>query len=210
MNPQAYDIDFNDPKIQKAWAYFQQQQQMTQKPQQMPQMQPQMPQQMQPQMNMQQMLFQQQQQQQQQYMMMMQQYQLFQQQQLYNKFLNYCNMTGTNPNDQGAFMAYCNSMQNQMPNSQNNINLNKNNNFQQQQINNMAKSQGNQVMNQASAQNTNNVYVNDPNQPNEVIPRKEETLYLKEASGISGPAQLSAKSMGKNNVVNVTFTPPMV
>ena len=219
MNPQAYDIDFNDPKIQKAWAYFQQQQQMKQMtqmpqmPQQMPQMQPQMPQQMQmpqmsqmPQMNMQQMLFQQQQLQQQQYMMMMQQQQYFQQQQLYNKFLNYCNMTGTNPNDQGAFMAYCNSMQNQMPNSQNNINLNNNNNFQQQQINNMAKSQGNQVMNQASAQNTNNVYVNDPNQPNEVIPRKEETLYLNAAGGKSGPTQLSAMGMGNNSVVNVTLT----
>ena len=159
-----------------------------------------------PQMNMQQMLFQQQQQQQQQYMMMMQQYQLFQQQQLYNKFLNYCSMTGTNPNDQGAFMAYCNSMQNQMPNSQNNINLNKNNNFQQQQINNMAKSQGNQVMNQASAQNTNNVYVNDPNQPKEVIPRKEETLYLNAAGGKSGPTQLSAMGMGNNSVINVTLT----
>ena len=216
MNPQAYDIDFNDPKVQKAWAYFQQQQ-MTQKPQQMPQMQPQMPQQMQPQMpqqmqmpqmpqmpqmNMQQMLFQQQQQQ----YMMMQQYQLFQQQQLYNKFLNYCSMTGTNPNDQGAFMAYCNSMQNQMPNSQNNINLNNNNNFQQPQINNMAKSQGNQVMNPTSAQNTNNVYVNDPNQPKEVIPRKEETLYLNAAGGKSGPSQLSAMGMGNNSVVNVTLT----
>ena len=239
MNPQAYDIDFNDPKIQKAWAYFQQQQKTTQMPQnplqmnqpmpqnplqmnqQMPQQMPlqmnqQMPQQMplqmnqqmsqMPQMNMQQMLFQQQQQQQQQYMMMMQQYQLFQQQQLYNKFLNYCSMTGTNPNDQGAFMAYCNSMQNQMPNSQNNINLNNNNNFQQQQINNMAKSQGNQVMNQASAQNTNNVYVNDPNQPKEVIPRKEETLYLNAAGGKSGPTQLSAMGMGNNNVINVTLT----
>ena len=215
MNPQAYDIDFNDPKVQKAWAYFQQQQQMKQMtqmpqmPQQMPQMQPQMPQQMQmpqmpqmPQMNMQQMLFQQQQQQ----YMMMQQYQLFQQQQLYNKFLNYCSMTGTNPNDQGAFMAYCNSMQNQMPNSQNNINLNNNNNFQQPQINNMAKSQGNQVMNPTSAQNTNNVYVNDPNQPKEVIPRKEETLYLNAAGGKSGPSQLSAMGMGNNSVVNVTLT----
>ena len=209
MNPQANNIDLNDPKVQQALAFFQQQlrqqqmqPQMIQMPQQMQPQMTQMPQQMQPQMNMQQMLFQQQQQQ----YMMMQQYQLFQQQQLYNKFLNYCSMTGTNPNDQGAFMAYCNSMQNQMPNSQNNINLNNNNNFQQPQINNMAKSQGNQVMNPTSAQNTNNVYVNDPNQPKEVIPRKEETLYLNAAGGKSGPTQLSAMGMGNNSVINVTLT----
>ena len=96
-------------------------------------------------------------------------------------------MTGTNPNDQRAYLDYCNSMQNQMPNNQNNINLN-NNNFQ------------------APIHNTNEIYVNDPNQPNEVIPRKEETLYLNEAGEISGPARLSAMGMGNNNTVYVIFT----
>ena len=70
----------------------------------------------------------------------------------------------------------------------------------------MAESQGNQVINPAPAQNTNEIYVNDPNQPNEVIPRKEETLYLNAAGGKSGPTQLSAMGMGNNNVINVTLT----
>ena len=181
INPQPSEIDLNDPKVQQAWAYFQklqQQQQMPQMQQQFPQMQQQqfpqmqqqmfpMPQQQMPQMTpqqMQQMFFQQQQQQQ--YMMMMQQ------QQLYNKFLTYCNMTGTNPNDQAAFMTYCNMIQNnQMQNSQ--VNVQTNNNFPQPPINTMSKSQGNQVINPIPTQTTNDVYVNDPNQPKEIIPRKE-------------------------------------
>lgn len=215
INPQSSEIDLNDPKVQQAWAYFQklqQQQQMPQMQQQFPQMQQQqfpqmqqqmfpMPQQQMPQMTpqqMQQMFFQQQQQQQ--YMMMMQQ-----QQQLYNKFLTYCNMTGTNPNDQAAFMTYCNMIQNnQMQNSQ--VNVQTNNNFPQPPINTMSKSQGNQVINPIPTQTTNDVYVNDPNQPKEIIPRKEETLYLNAAGGKSGPSQLSVMGMGNNNIINVTLT----
>ena len=216
LNPQPNEIDLNDPKVQQALAYFQKQLQQQQFPQmqqqqfpqmqqqQFPQMQQQMfpmPQQQMPQMTpqqMQQMLFQQQQQQQ--YMMMQQQ-----QQQLYNKFLSYCNMTGTNPNDQTAYMNYCMMIQNnQMPNSQNNMQVN--NNFQQAQVNIMSKSQGNQIINPTPTQTTNDVYVNDPNQPKEIIPRKEETLYLNAAGGKSGPGQLSMMGMGNNNIINVTLT----
>ena len=200
LNPQPNEIDLNDPKVQQALAYFQKQLQQQQFPQMQQQMFP-MPQQQMPQMTpqqMQQMLFQQQQQQQ--YMMMQQQ-----QQQLYNKFLSYCNMTGTNPNDQTAYMNYCMMIQNnQMPNSQNNMQVN--NNFQQAQVNIMSKSQGNQIINPTPTQTTNDVYVNDPNQPKEIIPRKEETLYLNAAGGKSGPGQLSMMGMGNNNIINVTLT----
>ena len=204
--PQQQMFQMNQQQMPQQQMPQMQQQQFPQMPQQMFQMNPQQqmpqmtPQQMQ---QMQQMFYQQQQQQQQQqqYMMMMQQ-----QQQLYSKFLSYCSMTGTNPNDQAAFMNYCNMIQNnQMPNSQGNMQIN-NNNFQQSQINNMAKSQGNQVLNQSPAQNTNNIYVSDPNQPKEIIPRKEETLYLNAAGGQSGPSQLSAVGMGNKDIVNVTLT----
>ena len=106
MNPN--DIDFNDPKIQKAFQFFQQQQQQQQMQQ------------------MQQMMFQQQQQQ----IMMQQQ---FMQQQMWNEFQQFCGMMGLNPSDQNALNQYW-----QYKNNMNNtgMNINPQQQQQQQQMNN--------------------------------------------------------------------------
>ena len=70
MNNNPNDIDWNDPKVQKALSFFQQQQMQNQMQQQM--------------------MFQQQQ------MMLQQQQQYMMQQQLWNEFMQYCQMTGNN------------------------------------------------------------------------------------------------------------------
>ena len=139
MDNNFNDIDLNDPKIQKAFAFFQQQQQQQQQQQ------------------MQQMLFQQQQQ----YMMQQQFIMQQQRQQLWNEFLQYCQMTGSNSNDQNLFNQYCQMKISFM------------NNFPQQQ---QQQPQQPQQPNQTPL-NPPTIYVNSPDQSSEQKPR-DDTVYL--------------------------------
>ena len=213
MNPQANDIDFNDPKIQKAFAFFQQQQQQQQ---------------------MQQMLFQQQQQQ----LMMQQQFIMQQQnQQLWNEFLQYCKTTGQNSNDVNLFNQYCqikmmmnmnnmNNMNNNM-NNMNNINMNNmmnnmnnmNNNILQQSLNNSTNQnqQSTYIKSEEQTPRDDTVYLKDK----ETIPRVKKTVYVNEneLQGNSGN-NFSGFSMNQNqnsfmkqygmssstDIINVTLT----
>ena len=195
MNPQPNDIDFNDPKIQKAFAFFQQQQQQQQ---------------------MQQMMFQQQQ------YMMQQQFMMQQQrQQLWNEFLQYCQMTGSNSNDQNVFNQYCQMKMMNMNNINNMNNMNGMNN-----INNMMNMNNNnqQQMNNNTQQT---VYVNSEVQPprgdnvylqktDETIPRLKKTLYVNEDE-LPGNNNFNMNQNQNNfmkqfgmssstNIINVTLT----
>ena len=213
MNPQDNDIDFNDPKIQKAFAFFQQQQQQQQ---------------------MQQMLFQQQQQQ----LMMQQQFMMQQQnQQLWNEFLQYCKTTGQNSNDVNLFNQYCqikmmmnmnnmNNMNNNM-NNMNNNNMNNmmnnmnnmNNNISQQSLNNSSNliQQSTYIKSEEQTPRDDSVYLKDK----ETIPRVKKTVYVNEneLQGNSGN-NFSGFSMNQNqnsfmkqygmssstDIINVTLT----
>ena len=186
MNPQDNDIDFNDPKIQKAFAFFQQQQQQQQ---------------------MQQMLFQQQQQQQ--YMMQQQN------QQLWNEFLQYCKTTGQNSNDVNLFNQYCqikmmmnmNNMNN-MNNNMNNMNNNNMNNMMNN-MNNMNNNISQQSLNNSTNQNQQSTYIKSEEQTprddtvylkdKETIPRVKKTVYVNEneLQGNSGN-NFSGFSMNQN------------
>ena len=132
MNPN--DIDFNDPKIQKAFQFFQQQQQQQQMQQ------------------FQQMMFQQQQQQ----IMMQQQ---FMQQQMWNEFQQFCQMNGLNPNDQNALNQYF-----QFKNNMNNTGMNINPQQQQQQQQMNINQQTVYISSEVQPPRGDNVYINDQNQ----------------------------------------------
>lgn len=176
MNPQDNDIDFNDPKIQKAFAFFQQQQQQQQMQQQM-----------------QQMMFQQQQQQQQ---FMMQQFMM---QQQWNEFLQFCQMSGLNSNDPNALKQFyqmkmnmnnINNVNNPMPmgNMNNPMGMNNINNNNQQQINKSTNLNQPTVYINSEVQppRGDNVYLQDQlgnnnnGQTKETIPRMNKTLYVNE------------------------------
>ena len=210
MNPQANDIDFNDPKVQKVFAFFQQQQQQQQ---------------------MQQMLFQQQQQQ----LMMQQQFMMQQQnQQLWNEFLQYCKTTGQNSNDVNLFNQYCQIKMmmnmNNMNNMNNNMN-NMNNNNMNNMMNNMNNMNNNilqQSLNNSTNQNQQSTYIKSEEQTprddtvylkdKETIPRVKKTVYVNENelqgnsgnnfSGFSMNQKQNSfmKMSSSTDIINVTLT----
>ena len=186
MNPN--DIDFNDPKIQKAFQFFQQQQQQQQMQQ------------------MQQMMFQQQQQQ----IMMQQQ---FMQQQMWNEFQQFCQMMGLNPSDQNALNLYW-----QFKNNMNNtgMNINPQQQQQQQQMNNSTNlsQQTVYVSSEVQPPRGDNVYMNDQSQnqnqnqsPQETIPRVKKTLYVNENEFQNNQNNFMKFGMSSStDIVNVTLT----
>ena len=120
------------------------------------------------------------------------------QQQLYNEFIQYCKMTGGDPNNQMNFNLYCqmrmgNINNNNMPANPGMIGSNGNMNnmvgsngtmnnvfgsqvrnvVPQPQVNNFNQN----VVNQPSGA-TGDVYVTDPNKPKEVLPRVIKTMYV--------------------------------
>ena len=120
------------------------------------------------------------------------------QQQLYNEFIQYCKMTGGDPNNQMNFNLYCqmrmgNMNNNNMPANPGMIGSNGNMNnmvgsngtmnnvfgsqvrnvVPQPQVNNFNQN----VVNQPSGA-TGDVYVTDPNKPKEVLPRVIKTMYV--------------------------------
>ena len=120
------------------------------------------------------------------------------QQQLYNEFIQYCKMTGGDPNNQMNFNLYCqmrmgNMNNNNMPSNPgmmgSNGNMNNmvgsngtmNNVFGSQVRNVVPQPQVNNfnqnVVNQPSGA-TGDVYVTDPNKPKEVLPRVIKTMYV--------------------------------
>ena len=206
MNPQANDIDFNDPKIQKAFAFFQQQQQQQQ---------------------MQQMLFQQQQQ----YIMQQQNQQLWNEFLQYckttgqnsndvNLFNQYCQikmmMNMNNMNNMNNNMNNMNN--NNMNNMMNNMN-NMNNNILQQSLNNSTNQnqQSTYIKSEEQTPRDDTVYLKDK----ETIPRVKKTVYVNEneLQGNSGN-NFSGFSMNQNqksfmkqygmssstDIINVTLT----
>ena len=186
MNPN--DIDFNDPKIQKAFQFFQQQQQQQQMQQ------------------MQQMMFQQQQQQ----IMMQQQ---FMQQQMWNEFQQFCGMMGLNPSDQNALNQYW-----QYKNNMNNtgMNINPQQQQQQQQMNSSTNlsQQTVYVSSEVQPPRGDNVYMNDQSQnqnqnqsPQETIPRLKKTLYVNENEFQNNQNNFMKFGMSSStDIVNVTLT----
>ena len=160
MNPN--DIDFNDPKIQRAFQFFQQQQQQQQMQQ------------------MQQMMFQQQQQQ----IMMQQQ---FMQQQMWNEFQQFCQMMGLNPSDQNALNQYWQFKNNMNNTGVGGMNINPQQQQQQQQMNTSTNlsQQTVYISSEVQPPRGDNVYINDQNQsqnqnqsPQETIPRLKKTLAI--------------------------------
>ena len=206
MNPQANDIDFNDPKIQKAFAFFQQQQQQQQ---------------------MQQMLFQQQQQ----YIMQQQNQQLWNEFLQYckttgqnsndvNLFNQYCQIKMMmNMNNMNNMNNNMNNMNNiNMNNMMNNMN-NMNNNILQQSLNNSTNQnqQSTYIKSEEQTPRDDSVYLKDK----ETIPRVKKTVYVNEneLQGNSGN-NFSGFSMNQNqnsfmkqygmssstDIINVTLT----
>ena len=130
------------------------------------------------------------------------------QQQLYNEFIQYCKMTGGDPNNQMNFNLYCqmrmgNINNNNMPANPGMIGSNGNMNNMvgsNGTMNNMVGSNGtmnnvfgSQVRNVVPQPQVNNfnpnvvnqpsgatgdVYVTDPNKPKEVLPRVIKTMYV--------------------------------
>ena len=188
MNNNPNDIDWNDPKVQKALSFFQQQQMQNQMQQQM--------------------MFQQQQ------MMLQQQQQYMMQQQLWNEFMQYCQMTGNNCNDQNLFNQYCQMKMSSM----NNMNS-MNNNFQQPQPQPQQQSMNPPTIFVNSPEQSNEqkpredtVYLGNNQQPKETIPRMNKTIYADNVQG-SGNNNINNFSMmkqfgmgGNNDVINVTLT----
>ena len=120
------------------------------------------------------------------------------QQQLYNEFIQYCKMTGGDPNNQMNFNLYCQMRMGNMNNNNipanpgmigSNGNMNNmvgsngtmNNVFGSQVRNVVPQPQVNNfnpnVVNQPSGA-TGDVYVTDPNKPKEVLPRVIKTMYV--------------------------------
>ena len=189
MNNNPNDIDWNDPKVQKALSFFQQQQMQNQMQQQM--------------------MFQQQQ------MMLQQQQQYMMQQQLWNEFMQYCQMTGNNCNDQNLFNQYCQMKMSSM-NNMNNMNS-MNNNFQQPQPQQQSMNPPTIFVNSPEQSNEqkpreDTVYLGNNQQPKETIPRMNKTIYADNVQG-SGNNNINNFSMmkqfgmgGNNDVINVTLT----
>ena len=173
MNHQPNDIDFNDPKIQKAFAFFQQQQQQQQ---------------------MQQMMLQQQTQ-----LMMQQQFMM---QQQWNEFLQFCQISGLNSNDPNALNQFyqmkmnMNNMNNVnnpmgMGNMNNQMGMNNININNQQPINKSTNLNQSTVYINSEVQppRGDNVYLTDQlgnnnnnnnGQTKETIPRMNKTVYVNE------------------------------
>ena len=119
------------------------------------------------------------------------------QQQLYNEFIQYCKMTGGDPNNQMNFNLYCQMRMGNMNN--NNMPVNPGMIGSNGNMNNMVGSNGTMnnvfgsqvrnvvpqpqvninpiVVNQPSGA-TGDVYVTDPNKPKEVLPRVIKTMYV--------------------------------
>ena len=120
------------------------------------------------------------------------------QQQLYNEFIQYCKMTGGDPNNQMNFNLYCqmrmgNMNNNNMPANPGMIGSNGNMNNMvgsNGTMNNVFGSQVRNVVPQPQVNNfnpnvvnqpsgaTGDVYVTDPNKPKEVLPRVIKTMYV--------------------------------
>ena len=120
------------------------------------------------------------------------------QQQLYNEFIQYCKMTGGDPNNQMNFNLYCqmrmgNINNNNMPANPGMIGSNGNMNNMvgsNGTMNNVFGSQVRNVVPQPQVNNynpngvnqpsgaTGDVYVTDPNKPKEVLPRVIKTMYV--------------------------------
>ena len=189
MNNNPNDIDWNDPKVQKALSFFQQQQMQNQMQQQM--------------------MFQQQQ------MMLQQQQQYMMQQQLWNEFMKYCQLTGNNCNDQNLFNQYCQMKMSSM-NNMNNMNS-MNNNFQQPQPQQQSMNPPTIFVNSPEQSNEqkpreDTVYLGNNQQPKETIPRMNKTIYADNVQG-SGNNNINNFSMmkqfgmgGNNDVINITLT----
>ena len=148
--------------------------------------------------------------QQMQQMQQMQQQQ--QQQQFYNAYLSYCQQNGLNCNDENEYNKFCQLYYNNM---MNNMGNNLGNNMGNNQIpNNIG---GNNNINK----NQNDIYVhsnnsnnnNDPNQPKEILPRSEETIYMNqnELKGNNNQNQIQNNfpnfNFGalNNDIINVTL-----
>ena len=158
------------------------------------------------------------------------------QQQFYQSYLQYCTMNGLNAQDPNIYQQYCQwwMMNNQMmmqmsqfnPMNFNNIPMNFNNipmNFNNNQMNvnnNQMNVGGNFNNNNNNTQNTQNlnqntVYINDDNKPKEIMPRKEETLYVKpsELKGSNIPPQMLNQNFNQfqafggmgSDIINVTL-----
>ena len=125
------------------------------------------------------------------YMNQLQQQYLLQQQQFYNAYLSYCQQNGLNAQDQNVYMQYCQMMMN------NNMNTNNNNNNNNNQ---------NDVYIHCDNNNNNNNN-NDPNQPKELLPRREETLYMhqNEIQGNNNNNNINFAALN-NDIINVALT----
>ena len=172
MNNNPNDIDWNDPKVQKALSFLQQQQMQNQMQQQM--------------------MFQQQQ------MMLQQQQQYMMQQQLWNEFMQYCQMTGNNCNDQNLFNQYCQMKMQPQP--------------QQQSMNPPTIFVNSPEQSNEQKPREDTVYLGNNQQPKETIPRMNKTIYADNVKG-SGNNNINNFSMmkqfgmgGNNDVINVTLT----
>ena len=187
-NPQ---IDFNDPKVQQAWAFFQQQFQ---------QQQPQQPQnQQQPQMQQnpnQQILFQQQQ------MLFQQQQQ--QQQYMLQQYLQFCQMYNINPqhpNSQMLFNQYManqnNNVPNQFPNQVPNPAPNPNPSTNNPDSHYIKSTEDPKEIKPHAYQHTN------AQQPKEVIPRIIETREVAQNEITKNFGKVAGNGV---NVINITLT----
>ena len=118
-----------------------------------------------------------------------------QQQQFYNGYLLYCQQNGLNAQDPNVYSQYCQNMRNNM----NNIYANNNNN----NINN--NNQNDVYIHCNNNDNTNNN--NDPNQPKELLPRREETLYMhqNEIQGNNNNNNINFAALN-NDIINVALT----
>ena len=116
-----------------------------------------------------------------------------QQQQFYNGYLLYCQQNGLNAQDPNVYNQYCQNMMNNM----NNIYANNNNN-------NINNNQNDVYIHCNNNDNTNNN--NDPNQPKELLPRREETLYMHQ-NEIQGNNNNNINFAGLNDdIINVALT----
>ena len=140
------------------------------------------------------------------------------QQQFYQSYLQYCTMNGLNSQDPNIYQQYCQlwMMNNQMMMQMSQFNpMNFNNN-----VNNIQMNVGGNFNNNNNTQSTQNlnqntVYINDDNKPKEIMPRKEETLYVKpsELKGSNIPPQMLNQNFNQfqafagmgSDIINVTL-----
>ena len=140
-------------------------------------------------------------------MMQMQQMQQMiqqQQQQFYNAYIVYCQQNGLNCNDENEYNKFCqlyyNNMMNNVGNNQIPNNIGGNNNINNNQ---------NDVYIRSNNSNNNN---NDPNQPKEILPRSEETIYMNpnELKGNNNQNQNNFQKFNfgalNNDIINVTLS----